>query len=134
MWCPNRGCDDFQATGEPGEYRDEIEVCPKCGARLVHERPRVVREDPAALEEGEDAGLPEEPLAAAASFNGAQDAMLAAAMLRANGVAAAVFDDSFGVDPRITFGSRVSVIVSERDLHAARTLLEQEAREPEDEA
>jgi len=135
MWCPNRECDDFQATGEPGEYRDEIEVCPRCGARLVHERPNMVLDDEAALDGGEDAGLPEEPLAAAGTFHYQQDAALAASMLRANGVPAAVFDDSFGVDPRVAFGTRVRVMVAERDLALARELLEHEANaaEPEPE-
>jgi hypothetical protein len=133
MYCPNRECIDFEETGEPGEYRDDVEVCPKCGARLVHERLDLVREDSAALADGEGAGLPQEPLVAAAAFNYQHEANLVALMLRANGVPAVVFDGSFGVDPRPTFGSRARVMVSERDLGLARALLEQEARAPEGE-
>jgi hypothetical protein len=133
MFCPNRECLDFEETGEPGEYRDDIEVCPKCGTRLVHERPEVSSVDDAAAEVGEDA-LPEEPLVAVASFNYRQDADLAISMLRANGVPAAVFNYRFGGDPRVDFGSRVRVMVSESDAGLAQELLEQEAREPEGEA
>ena len=39
MFCPNRGCVDFLETGMQAEYRDDITVCPKCGAELVRELP-----------------------------------------------------------------------------------------------
>ncbi len=134
MWCPNRECDDFQATGEPGEYRDDVEVCPKCGVRLVHERPELRERDEATPDE--DAALvPEGPLAAVTAFNFRQDADLAASMLRASGVPAVVFgDDCGGTDARVGFGAQTRVMVSERDLQLARELLEQEASTPADES
>lgn len=39
MFCPNRECPDFEATGMPGEYRDELTACPVCGATLVPDDP-----------------------------------------------------------------------------------------------
>ena len=134
MYCPNRECVDFEETGEPGEYRDDIEMCPKCGACLVHERPDLTPDDGLAPEDEEDAGLPEEPVATAAAFENRQDADLAASMLRANGVPTLVVGVGWGGDPRVDFGSRVRLMVSERDLPLARELLEQEAREPERQA
>ncbi len=132
MYCPNRECDDFQATGEPGEYRDEIEVCPKCGARLVHERPDQ-RERGEATSDEDEAVAPEGPLAAVAEFNYRQDADVAASMLWASGVPAVVFAGTSGTDPRVEFGSRVRLMVSERALRVARELLEPEATAPADE-
>ncbi len=126
MYCPNRECVDFEETGEPGEYRDDVEVCPKCGARLVHERPELDERDAAPPEE-DDAIAPEGPLVAVAEFNFRQDADLAASVLWASGVPAVVFAGTSGTDPRIEFGSRVRLMVSERDVEAARALLEQEA-------
>ena len=32
--CPNPECPDLLAHGRPGEYRDEIDVCPYCGTPL----------------------------------------------------------------------------------------------------
>ena len=130
MYCPNRECVDFEETGEPGEYRDDIEVCPKCGARLVHARPELSSVDDVGVGGGEDGDLPEEPLVAVASFNYRQDADLAVSMLRSNGVPAAVSSVGFGGDPRVDFGSRVRVIVSESDAKLAEGLLEQVSREP----
>lgn len=49
MYCPNRGCPDFQEDGVPGEYVDTMTTCPKCGAALVADwPPRAWREAPAA--------------------------------------------------------------------------------------
>jgi len=39
MFCPNPECPDFEATGVPGEYRDELSTCPVCGATLVPDDP-----------------------------------------------------------------------------------------------
>ena len=35
MFCPNSECPDRIADSRPGEYRQEIEICPICGATLV---------------------------------------------------------------------------------------------------
>jgi hypothetical protein len=50
--CPNSRCPDIELFGVQGEYREPVEVCPKCGTALV-----------AALEPGEpaDAGSDVEP-------------------------------------------------------------------------
>lgn len=39
MYCPNRDCPDFKATGRHGEYREGITVCPYCRSDLVPEDP-----------------------------------------------------------------------------------------------
>jgi hypothetical protein len=128
VFCPNRDCPDFQETGLPGEYREEIVVCPKCGAHLVPEPPvRREAEASGSVPTGErDAALGR--LVAVASFNYHQDADLAASMLLANGVQAVVFaDDCGGVDPRIGFGSRSRVMVPEGQAKLALSLLEHDA-------
>lgn len=35
MYCPNPECPDRAATGRPGEYRDDMTVCPVCGSGLT---------------------------------------------------------------------------------------------------
>lgn len=39
MYCPNPDCPDHVATGTPGEYRSDVEICPVCGTTLVHALP-----------------------------------------------------------------------------------------------
>ena len=34
MYCPNPECPDRARTGEPGEYRDGVTVCPYCSTPL----------------------------------------------------------------------------------------------------
>ncbi len=53
MFCPNRKCPDVEATGVPGEYRDELRTRPVCGATLVPDEPT---EDPGGAPEGGPAG------------------------------------------------------------------------------
>ena len=128
MFCPNRECVDFQETGEPGEYREGIVVCPKCETRLVTERPAPPEAEAAEPEEaGEEpvAG----PLVAVATFNYHQDADLAVSMLRANGVQAVTLADDCGTTyPSIGFGSRNRVMVPEGQAKLAVALLERGAR------
>ncbi len=33
--CPNPECSDIRRTGNPGQYKPEIKVCPKCDTKLV---------------------------------------------------------------------------------------------------
>ena len=128
MFCPNRECLDFQESGAPGEYREGIVVCPKCGAHLVPEPPVLSEGGGPGTEGGEEHDAVPGPLVAVASFNYHQDADLAASMLLANGVQAVVFaDDCGGTDPRIGFGSRTRVMVPEGQAQLALSLLEHEA-------
>ena len=128
MYCPNRECPDFQESGEPGEYRDGMRVCPKCGAELVAAVPEDLRR--ATEECGEGREEPSGPLVAVASFNYHQDANLAVSFLRSNGVEAVVFGYYSGsTDPRIGFGSRVRVMVPESQVRLAATLLEETPHE-----
>ena len=128
MYCPNRECLDFKESGAPGEYREGVSVCPKCGARLVPEPPA-----PSEVAErgAESAEMPDGtpgPLVVVASFNYHQDADLAVSMLLANGVQAYAFaDDCGGTDPRLGFGSLTRVMVPEGDASLALSLLEQGA-------
>ena len=39
MYCPNPQCSDVERSGTPGEYRDEITVCPVCGSYLTARLP-----------------------------------------------------------------------------------------------
>lgn len=39
MFCPNNECPDFVNSGLRSEYRQDISVCPFCGAHLVEYRP-----------------------------------------------------------------------------------------------
>jgi hypothetical protein len=39
MFCPNRDCPDFKATGRHGEYRQGITICPYCQTALVDQDP-----------------------------------------------------------------------------------------------
>ena len=39
MFCPNRDCPDFIATGNHGEYVDSVTSCPVCGEYLVDNLP-----------------------------------------------------------------------------------------------
>lgn len=129
MYCPNRECIDFEETGEPGEYRDDIEVCPKCGSRLVHELPDL--RPPEEVEDVADPDDPEGTLVAVAAFNYRQDADLAASMLLGAGLAAVVFGDDCGtVDPSLGFSTQCRLMVPEDQVSLALSLLEQADREP----
>jgi hypothetical protein len=39
LYCPSRECPDVTNSGLAGEYRAGIYICPKCGTKLVDERP-----------------------------------------------------------------------------------------------
>jgi hypothetical protein len=131
MFCPNRECPDFVESGEPGEYRDDIEICPKCGARLVHEPPTPLNGDEQQPEGVEDGDVASGPLVAAAWFEYRQDADVTVSMLTANGVWAVVFaDDGGGTLPHVGFGTAARVMVPERQAALALELLAQHV--PED--
>ena len=96
MYCPNPECLDFIEDGVPGEYLDNVSVCPKCGTRLVAGPPPeamgVSRRDagPGA------AGREDDPAVEVASFGSRQDAELAAGSLVARGIEAVVLADDAG--------------------------------------
>jgi hypothetical protein len=114
----------------PGEYREGIVVCPKCGARLVPKSPALLEAEEPGVESTEERDADLGPLVVVASFNYHQDADLAVSMLLANGVRAAAFgDDCGGTDPRIGFGSRTRVMVPEGQVKLALSLLEQDVRD-----
>jgi hypothetical protein len=132
VFCPNRECPDVEESGAPGEYREGIVLCPKCGTRLVPERPVLAGDEEPGAEGAEEQDAAVGPLVAVASFNYHQDADLVASMLLANGVQAVIFaDDCGGTDPRIGFGSRTRVMVPEGQARLALALLEPEAGDPD---
>ncbi len=45
MYCPNEDCPDVKQTGSPGEYRDEVARCPRCGSDLVEDLPAWVEKE-----------------------------------------------------------------------------------------
>lgn len=50
MFCSNRECPDFEATGFHAEYVDGVTVCPTCGEFLVDRLPdHTTDDDPGAL-------------------------------------------------------------------------------------
>ncbi len=123
MFCPNPDCPDLLESGEPGEYREGILTCPRCGAALVPEHPFPPEDDETPAEVPWDRSLQEPPVEVA-SFNYRQDAELACSMLEANGVRAFVFGDDCGsVDPGIGFGTRTRVMVPGSEAALAVTLL-----------
>ena len=129
MYCPNPDCPDVQESGEPGEYRDDVRVCPKCGAELVPGTPAEALDAAGAGSAGDEDA--DGPLVAVAAFNYRQDAELAASFLQANGVEAGVFgDDCGGTDPRVGFSSRARVMVPEGQARLAATLLDQASGAP----
>ena len=131
MFCPNLECPDLKESGIAGEYVEGTTVCPKCGARLENK-------PPALKAAAEDApGFPEPlehsggPLMTVASFNYRHEADLVLSMLLARGIDAVTFsDDCGGVDPRVGFGTRTRVVVSESQAAAALALIETTEREP----
>ena len=126
MFCPNRECPDFLESGEPGEYRDDVEICPKCGARLEHAPPEPGGRPGEQNEWGGNGAAPGGPLVAVAWFEYRQDADLAASMLQANGIWAVVFaDDGGGTLPHVGFGTAARVMVPEMHAAAALELLAQ---------
>jgi len=44
VYCPNTACPDVKQTGIPGEYRDGIAQCPRCGCSLVPASPSSAEE------------------------------------------------------------------------------------------
>ncbi len=55
MYCPNDKCPDYVRTGLRSEYRDDIAVCPYCGAAMSPRRP----DDP-----GREGGILKPPVGA----------------------------------------------------------------------
>jgi hypothetical protein len=79
--CANEDCPDLERYGQPGEYLDRIDVCPRCGRNLVPgEAPRAV---------AEDAWVDQVCLA---TFRHSAEAHVWRAKLLANGIPAAVLD------------------------------------------
>ncbi len=125
MFCPNRECPDFRALGAPGEYREGIEVCPKCGARLVWEAPAGTEAGSLGGDAAEDSSPETGPFVVVASFERDHDAHLAASMLLANGVNAVVVGNRYyGTDPRDVIGFAWRVMAPEAQADLARSLLE----------
>lgn len=128
MFCPNRDCVDFKESGAPGEYREGILVCPRCGARLVPDPPVLIEAEEPCGDSAEDGDVAPGSFVVVAAFDFEQKADLVASMLLANGVQAVVFKTRYGgPNPRIGFGSAIRVMVPEGQAQLALALLEHEA-------
>lgn len=124
MFCLNPQCPDAVFLGIHGEYREELTVCPKCGATLAAKDPD--REDD---EVEEDAGPRLPPLAGpvvvAAEYLLQQDADLATSFLVGHGIRAMALSDDCGGIQYGGVGRFRRVVVEASDLEAARALLEE---------
>lgn len=127
MFCPNPQCPDLVESGEPGEYREGILTCPKCGASLVPEHPSPPEDDQTSAGVPRDRSPQESPVEVA-SFNYRHDAEVARSILAANGVEAFVFgDDCGGVHPGIGFGTKTRLMVPASQASEAAALLREAA-------
>jgi len=108
--CPDPACPELEVNGRPGEYRDEVEVCPFCGATLVAGPPPAPEECPP------PEAAPPAPageLVAVAAYPTRHQAELARGFLEACGIPAAIgADDAGATRPELgllTGGVRVAV-------------------------
>ena len=125
MYCPNPECPDFVEDGFPGEYVENVSVCPKCGASLVAGTPPEDLGGPQIAAPGAD-----DPPAEVASFNSRQDAELAAGYLVARGIAAAVLaDDAGGEYAGMGMAAGARVLVPTSRVAEALALLEESGGE-----
>ncbi len=120
MYCPNDECPDFLEDGIRGEYREDVETCPKCGARLAHGE---VPSTTPPVEELED------PLVAVAVYDQEHKADLAVSFLRSMGIEASVSADDCGrTDPALGFVTGgLRVVVRESQAREAAELLASQA-------
>jgi hypothetical protein len=89
--CPNPECPDLEEYGRPGEFRDEIDLCPQCGTSLVpYEAPKegITEADPGDdfLDDTIDAAGIDESLVLGGSVNNATHATIAKSLLEDAGI------------------------------------------------
>lgn len=143
MFCPNPGCIDFVQDGIHGEYVDTVTVCPKCGATLVPEVPKVTSARARAVVEPDDDGvrgdwvasdepapLATGPLVALAAFDYPDEVEPIAALLAANGVAAFQFlDDGRDFEDKGDIPTCTRLLVPQDQFRRATALVERAERE-----
>ncbi len=126
-YCINDECPEFQEYGVRGEYRDDIQVCPICGASLAAELPE------SDLSDKESA--PDIDLAIVARFHQRYEAELVKALLEDHGIKASILsDDCGGAHPAMGFCREAHIVVQKRDYEEAIAILEKGRSLPEDES
>ncbi len=129
MYCPNRECPDFKQTGVPGEFVEEITVCPFCGSALVKEMPEMNPSGVRDETEGDkgDFDTPydsSEKLVVIASYSFRHDAELAITYLTNNGIDVVESpDDCGGTHPVVGFATGIRLLAPESQARRAITLL-----------
>ena len=95
--CPNPECPDLLAHGRPGEYRDEIGVCPYCGTPLEWgPAPEPAAESRGGLPPMEELRETDGELARIGHFTDQGEAELARGFLEAQGIPARIARDAAG--------------------------------------
>lgn len=98
--CPNPECPDRPAHGRPGEYRDEVDVCPFCGTPLEWgPPPEPVSRGNADLPPPGEPGDSNSGPAAVGHFMDEGEAELARGFLEARGIPARIARDTAGWYP-----------------------------------
>lgn len=120
MICPNPECPDVLESGTPNEFREGIDYCTRCGARLVHPESR---DEPAEKLEWVDFV----PVATIADHDKFEPARC---VLDAAGIANNMMPTIFWGTPR---GWPFVVVVEPARADEARALLKPILDEPEDE-
>ena len=129
MYCPNRECPDFKQTGVPGEFVEDVTVCPFCGSALVEEMPEMnpsqardeTERDKGDFDSPEDSS---EKLVVIAIYTFRHDAELAITYLTNNGIdAVESADDYGGTNPVVGFTAGIRLVALESQAQRAIALL-----------
>ncbi len=133
MYCPNPDCPDLDDLGIPGEYVQEVTHCPICGAGLITEVPEWVKRGSATSDE---------KLVPVLSVTNPALLPLAKSILDSAGIPFTVRNElvqgligwgQLGTGFNLLTGPPV-ILVEERKLDEARTLLEQLGQSEEEDA
>ena len=129
MYCPNRECPDFKQTGVPGEFVEDVTVCPFCGSALVKEMPEMnpfqvrgeTERDKGDFDSPDDS---RETLVVIASFSFRHDAELVITYLANNGIDVVESpDDCGGTHPIVGFAAGIRLLAPESQAQRAIALL-----------
>lgn len=124
-YCVNDECPEFQEYGVRGEYRDDIQVCPVCGASLASEVPD--------SEVSDKDSMPDINLAIVARFHQRYEAELVKALLEDHGIKASILsDDCGGVHPAMGFCRAAHIVVEKKDYEKAIAILKEGKSLPDD--
>jgi uncharacterized Zn finger protein (UPF0148 family) len=129
MYCPSCECPDFKQTGVPGEFVEDVTVCPFCGSALVEEMPEMnpsrargeTERDKGDFDSPEDSS---EKLVVIASFSFRHNAELVITYLANNGIDVIESpDDCGGTNPIVGFAAGIRLLAPESQAKRAIALL-----------